>query len=202
MLILRLATVRVALAHLAARSASSVVHYHFWFQGLVDNVSIAAWASSAYVNVSTTLLTVTRLLEGAARATRHHVGVMWVRHVVVLLLAEGLAAVGGHGSTRGAIDNATAIAGIGQRMITCTLIVHCLILGCSEASVDTLADHLIKGASHLLLGFIVVDHALRVRLAGSAEIVLIIATVAGPLGKYRVSDSGVIGHLLHEVVVL
>lgn len=87
-------------------------------------------------------------------------------------------------------------------MITCTLIVHCLILGCSEASVDTLADHVIKGASHLLLGFIVVDHALRVRLAGSAEIVLIIATVTGPLGKYRVSDSGVIGHLLHEVVVL
>ena len=86
-------------------------------------------------------------------------------------------------------------------MIPGTLIVHRLILGCSESSMDTLADHLVKGASHMLLGFIVVDHALRVCLARSAEVVLIIATVTGALRKHRVSDS-LIGHLLHEVVVL
>lgn len=179
-LILLLPTMGVALPILAARAASCIIHNHLRFERLVDDVGVAAGSATAYVDVSCALLTVSVLLKCAARATsRHHVGLVRVRHVIVFLLSESLAAVRRDGPARGAIDHATTVAGVGQRVIGCTLIVHRFILGSSEASMNTLAYNLIKRAAHLLLRrLVVVDHALSVRFARSPEIVLIVAAVA------------------------
>lgn len=193
---------RVAASILPARAASSVIHDHFRLQRLVYHVGVAAWPAASDVHVSTALLAVSRLLECTAGATWHHIGLVRIRHVIVFLLAKSLATVRGHRPSRRAIDHAAAVAGIRQRVIGRALIVHRLILSSSETTVDALANHLVERAAHLLLGFVVVDHALRVRFAGRAEIVLVIAAVAGALREYRISRALVVGHLLHEVVVL
>jgi hypothetical protein len=144
--------VRVTLP-LPAGAASSVVHDHFWLQRLVYYVGVAARTTAAsYVHVSTALLAIARLLERASRATRHHISLVWIRHVIVLLLAECLAAVRRHRSSRRAVDHAAAVARrVRQGVVSCTLIVHRLVLRSSEAAVDALANDLVERAAHLLL---------------------------------------------------
>lgn len=126
-------------------------------------MSVAAWPAATYVDVSGALLAVSRVLE--CTTSGHHIGLVWIRHVIVFLLAERLAAVRRHRPPRGAVDHSAAVAGIRQRVVGRALIVHRLVLRSSETAMDALADHLIERAAHLLLGLVVVDHALGVRLA-------------------------------------
>ena len=52
---------------------------------------------------------------------------------------------------------------------------------------NTLRNDLVEGAAHLLLSFVVVNHALCVRLARRSQIVLVISAVTcATLGKHRI----------------
>ena len=126
-------------------------------------MSVAAWAAATYVDVSGALLAVSTVLECATPG--HHIGLVWIRHIIVFLLAECLTTVGRHRSPRGTVDHSAAVACIRERVVGRTLIVHRLVLRSTETAMDALAYHLVERAAHLLLGLIVVDHALCVRLA-------------------------------------
>lgn len=145
-------------------------------------MGVAAGPAASYMHIRALLAVAAHLLllEAAARiAAHHHVGlVVRVRHVVRLLLGDGLAAVRCDWSARRAVDHAAGVARTRQRVICATLVMHGLILRRLEAGVNTLRHHLIERAADLLLRLVVVYHALSVRFARGSQIVLIVPAVS------------------------
>ena len=89
-------------------------------------------------------------------------------------------------------------------MVGTALVVHGFVLRLLEATVDTLRNNLIKRATNLLLRLIIVDHALSVRLARCAQVILVVPTVARSTlrRQHRVLEAVLVRDRLHEVVVL
>ena len=213
-LVLGVKAVRASLSVLGSGGTSwsyrrvVIVHYHFGFQRLINNMCITTRTTSTNMHILTLLAIATHLslLETATTLISTHHGVrlmVRIRHIIMFLFCDGFATVRSYRASRSAVYHTIRVAGIRKRVVGAILIMHRFILWWFEACMNALRHHLIERTTNLLLRLIIVNHTLSMCLTRCTQVILVVAAVPGStLRQYRILQPLMIGHRLHEIVVL